>query len=142
MPRSVETATEPLDVLVVGGGPAGSTASTLLSDMGRRVALIEKDKHPRFHIGESLLPWNLPIFERLSILDEVRKIGVVKHGIDFSEPSNGAEISFFFRDARAPTPPSAFQVRRSELDEILLRNAAKHGVDVVEETRVTDVDLS
>ncbi|MDH3232188.1 MAG: tryptophan 7-halogenase [Alphaproteobacteria bacterium] len=132
---------KPFDVLVVGGGPAGSTASTLLCDQGWTVALIEKDKHPRFHIGESLLPWNLPIFERLSVLDEVRKIGVVKNGIDFTDPDAENGISFAFRDARAPTPPSAFQVRRSELDELLLRNAAKHGVHVAEETRVTHVDL-
>ncbi|HUT50527.1 MAG TPA: NAD(P)/FAD-dependent oxidoreductase [Alphaproteobacteria bacterium] len=128
-------------MVVVGGGPAGSTASTLLSDQGWNVALVEKDKHPRFHIGESLLPWNLPIFERLSVLDEVRKIGVVKNGIDFSVPSDESGISFAFRDARAPTPPSAFQVKRSDLDELLLRNAAKHGVHVVEETRVTQLDL-
>jgi len=137
----VDPATEPFDVLVVGGGPAGSTVSTLLSDEGWRVAVIEKDKHPRFHVGESLLPWNLPIFERLSVLDEIRAIGVVKNGIDFTLPSHAAEVSFAFSDARAPTPPSAFQVRRSEFDEMLLRNAARRGVHVAEETRVTAVDL-
>jgi len=110
--------------------------------MGWRVALIEKEKHPRFHIGESLLPWNLPILERLSVLDEVRKIGVVKNGIDFTVPNGDREISYAFSNACAPTPPSAFQVRRSEFDEVLLRNAAKHGVEVVEETQVTEVDLA
>jgi len=141
MQQAIGPTSKTYDVLVVGGGPAGSTASTLLSELGWRVGLIEKERHPRFHIGESLLPWNLPIFERLSVLDEVRKIGVVKNGIDFSEPSDGREISFAFRDARTPTPPSAFQVRRSELDELLLRNAVKRGVEVAEEFRVTEVDF-
>ncbi len=71
------------DVVVVGGGPAGSTVSTLLAQHGCRVTLFERDRYPRFHIGESLLPMNLPIFERLGVLDKVRAMGVFKPGADF-----------------------------------------------------------
>ena len=64
------------DVLVVGGGPAGSTIAALLAEKGWRVTLLEKEHHPRFHIGESLLPHNLPIFERLGVLEQVDDIGI------------------------------------------------------------------
>ena len=66
------------DVLVIGGGPAGSTVSSLLSEKGWKVVLLEKDNHPRFHIGESLLPMSLPIFDRLGVRDKVEKIGMIK----------------------------------------------------------------
>ena len=70
------------DVLVIGGGPAGSTTAALLAQMGRNVVLLEKDRLPRFHIGESLLPLNLPLFERLDVADEIRRIGVYKPGAE------------------------------------------------------------
>ena len=71
------------DVLVIGGGPAGSTAAALLAERGRRVVLLEKDRHPRFHIGESLLPQNLRVFDRLGVKDRVAAIGVHKPGAAF-----------------------------------------------------------
>lgn len=130
------------DVLVVGGGPAGSTVSSLLAGKGHRVVLLEKDRHPRFHIGESLLPMNLPIFERLGVLDEVRGIGVYKPGIEmFSRREPGKSQSFYFDKASGPPFGYAFQVRRSEFDHLLLRNAARRGVEVHEGVRVGDVDL-
>jgi len=74
---------ESCDVAVIGGGPAGSTVGALLARRGHRVILLEKAHHPRFHIGESLLPMNLPLFERLGVLDKVRALGVLKPGADF-----------------------------------------------------------
>jgi 2-polyprenyl-6-methoxyphenol hydroxylase-like FAD-dependent oxidoreductase len=82
------------DVVVVGGGPAGSTAATLLAKAGRRVILLEKEAHPRFHIGESLLPRNLDILQRLGILDEVRRIGVHKPGAEFVSDRTGRSCAF------------------------------------------------
>ena len=72
------------DVIVIGGGPAGSTFSTLLQQKGRRVLLLEKDHHPRFHIGESLLPMTLPILEKLGVSKQVDQIGIVKYGAEFN----------------------------------------------------------
>ena len=83
------------DVLVIGGGPAGTTFATLMQNRGWNVVLLEKDHHPRFHVGESLLPMNLPIFERLGVLDEVRAIGVPKMGADFTLGNSGQEHQTF-----------------------------------------------
>lgn len=74
------------DVLVIGGGPAGSTVAALLAQKGRNVVLLDKDRHPRFHIGESLLPANLPLFERLGVADEMRAIGIKKRAAEFMSP--------------------------------------------------------
>jgi 2-polyprenyl-6-methoxyphenol hydroxylase-like FAD-dependent oxidoreductase len=73
-------APEECDVVIVGGGPAGSTAAILLAEKGHRVVLVEKDRHPRFHIGESLLPANVPLFERLGVRKEIEAIGIEKWG--------------------------------------------------------------
>lgn len=130
------------DVLVIGGGPAGSTISPLLSGKGYKVVLLEKSRHPRFHIGESLLPANLPIFEQLGIADEVAAIGMVKNAAEFNSPWHGHQQRFYFADAWDKSMPSAYQVRRSEFDEILINNAARKGVNVVQECRVKHVDFS
>jgi flavin-dependent dehydrogenase len=130
------------DVLVVGGGPAGSTISALLAEKGWKVTLLEKDHHPRFHIGESLLPLNLPIFERLGVLDQVHAIGIKKPGADFNSGMEvGGHHQFHFSFALDPTHPYAFEVRRSEFDNLLLRNSAKKGTQVMEGVRVTWVEF-
>ncbi|MGN6650531.1 NAD(P)/FAD-dependent oxidoreductase [Trinickia sp.] len=129
-------------VAVIGGGPAGSTAATLLADAGYRVQLLEKARHPRFHIGESLLPANLRLFERLGVGDAVRGIGIMKPAAEFVSPQHGDRLErFAFAEAWDKSMPYAYQVRRSQLDEILLRNAAAHGADVVEGCQVRDVEF-
>ncbi len=127
-----------VDVLVVGGGPAGSTVGTLLAQRGWRVTLLEKDQHPRFHIGESLLPGNLPIFEKLGVLEQVRALGVYKPGADFTAP-DGKVMAFPFARALGDTPAHAFQVRRSEFDQLLFDNCVKQGVDARQQHQVLDV---
>ncbi len=127
------------DVLVIGGGPAGSTAAALLAGKGHRVTLLEKAHHPRFHIGESLLPANLPLLDQLGVRAEVEAIGMPKWGAEFVSPWHDHAQSFEFAEAWDKTMPSAFQVRRSEFDEILIRNAARKGADVIEGCRVRDV---
>ncbi|MCC6139958.1 MAG: tryptophan 7-halogenase [Nitrospira sp.] len=120
------------DVLVVGGGPAGSTISTLLAEQGWKVHLLEKDSHPRFHIGESLLPQTLPILKRLSVLQEVERIGIIKYGAEMISHRYGRSQMFYFSKAFDESQPYAFEVKRSEFDAILLNNAIAKGVTVHE----------
>lgn len=127
------------DVLVIGGGPAGTTAATFLNAKGHSVVVVEKDRHPRFHIGESLLPRNIPILRRLGVMDDLRKIGVLKRGADFSLAEEDGHVLFDFAKALAPDEPAAYQVKRSEFDHMLLKNARAKGVTVLEETTVTEV---
>jgi flavin-dependent dehydrogenase len=129
------------DVAVIGGGPAGATISALLARRGWRVTVFEKDRHPRFHIGESLLPHNNPLFERLGVLEEVRRIGIVKNGAQFNSMAHRREETFYFSQALDKSQPSAFEVHRADLDHILLRNAARSGAAVFEETRVEQVEF-
>jgi len=129
------------DVVVIGGGPAGSTTSALLSQKGYRVIVLEKDRHPRFHIGESLLPLNLEQFEKLGVLDKIASIGMIKRSAEFYTEHNEATQVYSFADAFDKRYPYAYQVRRSEFDEILLRNAQAKGVDVREGWRATGVEF-
>ena len=129
------------DVLVIGGGPAGSTVAPLLAEKGYRVVLLEKARHPRFHIGESLLPANLPLFERLGVADEVRAIGMEKWGAEFVSPHHETPQVFQFGDAWDKTMPHAYQVKRAEFDDILIRNAGRKGVEVHEGCRAKAVEF-
>jgi flavin-dependent dehydrogenase len=129
------------DALIIGGGPAGSTAAALLAELGHRVTLLEKSRHPRFHIGESLLPANLPLFARLGVEDQVRVIGMKKPGAEFVSPWHATGQVFNFADAWDKSMPFAYQVRRSEFDDVLLKNAAAKGAAVIEECRVRDVEF-
>jgi flavin-dependent dehydrogenase len=127
------------DVLVIGGGPAGSTAAALLAQQGRSVVLLEKARHPRFHIGESLLPANVALFERLGVREQVEAIGMRKFGVEFVSPQHAHASLVEFADAWDKTMPYAWQVRRSELDEILFRHARARGAQAFEGCRVRDV---
>ncbi len=127
------------DVMVVGGGPAGSTIAALLAREGRRVVLVEKEHHPRFHIGESLLPANVALFDQLGVRDQIEKIGMPKFGIEFVSPDHDHRSYVDFAEGWDKALDSAWQVRRSEMDELLFRNAAKMGAETLEGCKVRDI---
>ncbi|MEO8525309.1 MAG: NAD(P)/FAD-dependent oxidoreductase [Caldimonas sp.] len=129
------------EVLVVGGGPAGSTIAALLAERGRDVMLLEKAHHPRFHIGESLLPANAELFDRLGVRAEVERFGMAKFGVEFVSPDHDHRAMIEFAEAWDKSMPYAWQVRRSELDELLFRNAAKKGARALEGCRVRKIEF-
>jgi flavin-dependent dehydrogenase len=133
---------ESCDVVVIGGGPAGSTAAILLARQGYKVIALEKARHPRFHIGESLLPMNLPVFERLGVLDKVRALGVYKSGADFEADNDRGYSTYAFARAIGNSPPHAYQVWREDFDKMLYDHARESGADAREGQEVLDVEQS
>ena len=129
------------DVLVVGGGPAGSTISALLAEKGWNIHVLEKDRHPRFHIGESLLPHSLPMLKRLGVLPEVEKIGIAKYGAEIVSPYHGRSRTLYFSKALDGSQPFSYEVKRAEFDKILIDNAVAKGVHVHEGVRAKHVEL-
>ena len=115
------------DVLVVGGGPAGSTIAALLAQKGRHVVVLERDRFPRFHIGESLLPLNLPIFERLGVADEVERIGVYKPGAEVISDEHAQATTFRFAHNPYLSVSHSYHVRRADFDKLLLDNSRRLG---------------
>ena len=127
------------DVIVIGGGPAGSTAATLLAQAGRRVLVLERERFPRYHIGESLLSATLPILQHTGVLPHVEAAGFInKPGGTFIWGSSAEPWSFWFREDPGGYT-HAFHVLRSEFDEILLRHAAREGAEVREGAAVERV---
>ncbi|MDT7836755.1 NAD(P)/FAD-dependent oxidoreductase [Aquabacterium sp. OR-4] len=127
------------DVAVVGGGPGGATIASLLAQQGRRVVLLEKAHHPRFHIGESLLPANVALFDRLGLREQVEAIGMPKYGVEFCSPDHAHRSYVDFADAWDKSMPYAWQVRRDQLDELLFRHAQAQGATAIEGCRVHEI---
>ncbi|MCA9267512.1 MAG: tryptophan 7-halogenase, partial [Planctomycetales bacterium] len=128
------------DVVVIGGGPAGSTASTLIAQQGFRVGLFEREKFPRFHIGESLIPETYWVLKRLNMLPKMKASGFVKkYSVQFVSASGKTSAPFYFWENKPHECSQTWQVVRSEFDQMMLENAREHGVDAHEGVRVLDV---
>ncbi len=131
---------ESVDVIVCGGGPGGSTAATFLARAGLSVLVFERERFPRFHVGESLLPWNVPLFERLGVLEALRASGAqVKRGARFVHRGTQRRRAVRFADGLDRDHPSAFQVKRADFDQLLLDHARRSGAVVFEAARVEEV---
>src|SRR6201981_3343341 len=128
------------DVAVIGGGPAGSTVSTLLAQHGVRVTLFERERFPRFHIGESLIPETYWVLKRLGMLPKMQRSHFVKkYSVQFVNANGKLSAPFYFWDNKPHECSQTWQVVRSEFDQMMLENAREHGVDVHEGVRVHDV---
>jgi flavin-dependent dehydrogenase len=122
------------DVLILGGGPTGSTAAMVLAREGVPTIVIESEHHPRFHVGESLLPHSLPAFDRLGLHDAIRALPhtLEKPGATFCSHDGAEQSTFWFDESSAPVIPHAYNVRRDEFDAVFLRTAQARGADVRE----------
>ncbi len=124
------------DVAIIGGGPAGSTAATLLARAGRTVIVLEREKFPRFHIGESLLPYSMAAFDRLGLREKMDAAFQPKHGGEISTACGTRSLKFYFKDGFRLKHHRAYQVMRADFDKMLLDHAAENGAHVLEETTV------
>jgi flavin-dependent dehydrogenase len=128
------------DVVVVGGGPAGSTTSTLIAQRGYKVELFERERFPRFHIGESLIPETYWVLKRLGMLPKMQQSHFVKkHSVQFVNANGKLSAPFYFWDNKPHECSQTWQVVRSEFDKLMLDNAREHGVIAHEGVRVLDV---
>jgi flavin-dependent dehydrogenase len=127
------------DVSIIGGGPAGSTAATFLALKGFKVIVLEKAKFPRFHIGESLLPYSMGTFERLGVREKLDAKFLPKYGAEVCTTCGQGVVKFNFKDAYKAKYERAYQVTRSEFDELLLDHSAESGATVMEETAVEQI---
>jgi len=131
------------DVAIIGGGPAGSTAAALLARADRRVIVFEREKFPRFHIGESLLPFSMKAFTRLGLHEKFLHAGFMKKfGGEIVGACSESGTKFYFKDGYRSQTDHAYQVTRGDFDKVLLDHAAECGAEVHEETSVDRVEFS
>src|SRR3954471_19122050 len=131
------------DVAIIGGGPAGSVAAALLARAQRRVVVLERDKFPRFHIGESLLPFSMQAFTRLGLHEKFARAGFMeKFGGEMYGACGGDGVKFYFEDGFRSQTDRSYQVTRADFDKLLLDHAAESGAEVREETSVEKIDFS
>ena len=128
------------DVAVIGGGPAGSTVSTLLAQKGHKVTLFERERFPRYHIGESLIPETFHVLERLNMLPKMRGSHFVKkYSVQFVNQRGKLSEPFYFIEHKPHESSQTWQILRSEFDSMMLDNAREHGVEAHEATKVSEV---
>jgi flavin-dependent dehydrogenase len=130
------------DCVVIGGGPGGATVATLLAEAGRSVLLTERGHFPRFHIGESLMPETYWTFKRLGMLPKLKSSRFVKkYSVQFTSASGKDSAPFYFDEMNPHECSQTWQVVRSEFDQLMLDNAAEHGVEVWQNANVNDIIL-
>src|SRR5438309_2915949 len=129
------------EVLIIGAGPAGSSAAAILAEKGRRVLVLEREKFPRYHIGESLLPFTFHALQRLGLIEKMRQSAFVKkYSVQFVSPNGKASQPFyFFTRYDHDTVAQTWQVLRSEFDLMLMNNAREKGAQVLEEATVSEL---
>ncbi|MBV8200391.1 MAG: tryptophan 7-halogenase, partial [Acidobacteria bacterium] len=134
-----DAAAEHFDVIIIGGGPAGTTVGSKLVQRGRKVLLLEREKFPRFHIGESITAFGFTVFKEMGVYDELAAMNdVKKKGLEFVLWDKSFPV-FFYRENRDEPQNWAFQMARSRLDKVLLDQARRNGVDLREERLVKRV---
>lgn len=135
------TRTESCDVVIIGGGPAGCSAAAVLVEHGHKVVVLEREKFPRYHIGESMIPFTYQPLERIGMIPQLKRSAFTKkYSVQFVAPSGKASQPFyFFNRYDRETVAQSWQVLRSEFDQMMMDNARAKGADVREETEVTEL---